>query len=225
MDTPGPYETQAKEAYYFVTLPDPAWPAQRTQEYLESYSRPELANLSIHEAYPGHYIQFLWVQRAPSKVRKLIGCESNAEGWAHYVEQMMLDDGYGNGDPKLRLAQLQDALLRNARYIVAIQLHSGRMSYAEAVAFFMKEGYQTQSAAEFEVRRGTTQPQYLVYTLGKLAILKLRDDYQKLRTDKFCLQDFHDEFLKQGFPPIKLIRRAMVGDEDSLFLPKAGPPH
>src|SRR5205085_9576943 len=124
---------------------------------------------------------FLWVQHAPSKVRKLLGCDTNAEGWAHYCEQMMLDEGYGGGDPKLRLGQLQDALLRDARFIVGLKMHTGKMTFDEGVDFFVKEGYQSRTNGLRETRRGTSDPTYLVYTMGKLQIMKLRDDYKKLR--------------------------------------------
>src|SRR5262249_47553813 len=122
MDTPGPFEKVAKEAFFNVTLPDAKWPAKQVEEYLEGFNRGTIIRAAVHEVYPGHYTQFLWVASAPSKVRKLIGSGTNAEGWAHYTEQMMLDEGYGNGDPKLRLGQLQDALLRDARYIAGIQM-------------------------------------------------------------------------------------------------------
>ncbi len=165
--------------------------------------------------YPGHYVQFLWLKQVRSKVRKLIQAGSNVEGWAHYCEQMMLDEGYGDGDPKLRLGQLQDALLRDARYIVGIEMHTGGMTYEQGIDFFVKEGYQTRANAERETKRGTSDPTYLVYTLGKLQILKLREDYKKLRGDKFSLREFHDRFLQQGGPPIKLVREAMLGDAKS----------
>ena len=129
MDTPGPYEKVAKEAFFNVTLPESGWPADRIAEHMAGFSRPIIVTTAIHEAYPGHYAQFLWLQQVKSKVRKLIQANSNVEGWAHYCEQMMLDEGYGGGDLKLRLAQLQDALLRNARYIVGIGMHTGQMSY------------------------------------------------------------------------------------------------
>jgi len=177
---------------------------------------------AVHEAYPGHYVQFLWVQRAPSKIRKLLGCGSNAEGWAHYTEQMMLDEGYGRAAVseekdthflELRLGQLQDALLRNARYIVGIGMHTGTMTFEQGVDFFEKEGYQSHANAVRETKRGTRDPTYLVYTLGKLQILKLRDDYRKKTGASFTLQQFHDEFLRQGFPPVKIVRRALLGDD------------
>ena len=211
MEAPGPYETKAKEAYYHVTPAESDWSAEKIEEHLQQFNRPVIVSTSAHETYPGHYVQFLWQQKVRSKVRKLLGCNSNIEGWAHYTEQMTLDEGYGNGDSYLRLGQLQDALLRNARFIVGIQMHTGHMSYEEAVDFFMKEGYQSRTNAEREVRRGTIEPTYMYYTYGKLEILKLREDYKKVRGDKFSLSEFHDEFLKQGPAPIPLIRRALAG--------------
>jgi uncharacterized protein (DUF885 family) len=217
MDTPGPYETKAKEAYFNVTLPEKSWKPQQVAEHMAGFNYGTILSTAVHEAYPGHYTQFLWMQQIPSKVRKLIGANSNAEGWAHYTEQMMLDEGYTNGDLKMRLGQLQDALLRNARYMVGIRMHTGQMSYDEAIDYFVKEGYQSRSNGERETKRGTSDPTYLYYTLGKLQILKLREDYKKLRGDKFTLQEFHDSFMKQGFPPIKIIRRAMLGNDSPVL--------
>ncbi len=217
MDTPGPYESVAKEAYFNVTLPEKDWPAKQIEEHMVGFTYAITSNTAVHEAYPGHYIQFLTLKNVKSKVRKLVGCNSNAEGWAHYSEQMMLDEGYGNHDPKLRMGQIIDALLRNARYIVGIQMHTGKMTYEQAIDYFVNEGYQSRTNAEREVKRGTTDPTYLYYTLGKLEILKLREDYKAKLGKKFSLQKFHDEFLKQGFPPIKIIRRVMLGN-DSLTL-------
>ena len=213
MDTPGPYETVAKEAFFNVTLPEQGWTRAATESFMGQFNRATMISVAVHEVYPGHYVQFLWVPSAPSKVRKLLGCGSNAEGWAHYTEQMMLDEGYGNGDPRLRLGQLLDALLRDARYIVGISMHTGKMTFDEAVQFFQTEGYQTQSVAEVETKRGTSDPTYLVYTLGKLEIMKLREDYQEKMKDNFRLQQFHDTFLRQGFPPVKIVRETMLGDD------------
>ncbi len=217
MDTPGPFEKVAKEAYFNVTLPDPNWTKAQTEEYLEGFNRGTIISTAVHEVYPGHYVQFLWIKDAPTKVRKLIGCSSNAEGWAHYGEQMMLDQGYGNGDPKLRLGQLQDALLRDARYIVGIRMHTGKMTIPEAVEFFVKEGYQVRPVAEKEAKRGTSDPTYLVYTLGKLQILKLREDYKKMKGPGYTLQGFHDAFLAQGYPPVKIVRRALLGNDSPVL--------
>lgn len=213
MDTPGPYETVAKEAFFNVTLPEKDWPADRTEDWLRSFHRGTILSTAIHEAYPGHYVQFLWMQHVDSRVRKLLGANSNAEGWAHYSEQMMLDEGYAANDLRMRLGQLQDALLRDARFIVGIEMHTGKMTLSQGVEFFEKEGYQTHETADRESKRGTSDPTYLYYTLGKLQILKLREDYRKLKGASFSLQDFHDNFMKQGYPPIKIVRRALLGDD------------
>jgi uncharacterized protein (DUF885 family) len=217
MDTPGPYEKVAKEAFFNVTLPEPSWTPEHVEEFMESFSRSNNIGTAVHEAYPGHYVQFLWMQTISSKVRKLLGANSNAEGWAHYCEQMMQDEGYGDGDPKLRLGQLQDALLRDARYVVGIQMHTGKMTYEQGIDFFVNEGYQTHAIGEVETKRGTSNPTYLYYTLGKLEIMKLREDYKKKRGSAFTLQDFHDRFMREGFPPIKIVRKALLGDDSPVL--------
>ena len=217
LDPPHPYERVAKEAFFNVTLPEPDWTKEHAEDYLEAFHRGTIISTAVHEVYPGHYAQFLWMKSAPSKVRKLINANSNVEGWAHYTEQMMLDEGYGNGDLKLRMGQLQDALLRNARYVVGIEMHTGRMSMDQAVDFFVKEGYQKRAIGEEEAKRGASDPTYLYYTLGKLEILKLREDYRKLRGPQFTLLEFHDKFLAQGGPPIKIVRRAMLGNDSPVL--------
>ena len=221
MDTPGPYETHATEAYFNVTLPDPSMTPAEVDGYMHAFNIGTVISTAVHEAYPGHYIQFLWVPQAPSKVRKLLGANTDAEGWAHYCEQMMLDEGYGqpgqgakdDRESKfLRLGQLQDALLRNARFIVGIEMHTGKMTVEQAEEFFQKEGYQSKETAVVETKRGAGDPTYLYYTLGKLEIMKLREDVKKKEGAAFSLQKFHDDFLRQGFPPIKIVREAMLGD-------------
>jgi uncharacterized protein (DUF885 family) len=222
MDTPGPFETHAKEAYFNVTLPDPSMTPAQVEGYMHSFNEGTLISTAVHEAYPGHYVQFLWLPQAPSRVRKLLGANTDIEGWAHYTEQMMLDEGYGQPgvgaknereSEFLRLGQLQDALLRDARVIVGIQMHTGTMSVAQAEEFFQKEGYQPRETAVVEAKRGTSDPTYLYYTLGKLEIMKLRADVKKKQGAAFSLEQFHDNFLKQGFPPIKIVRQAMLGDD------------
>jgi len=222
MDTPGPFEQHATEAYFNVTLPDPSMTPAEVEGYMHSFNVGTVISTAVHEAYPGHYIQFLWVPAAPSRVRKLLGASSNAEGWAHYCEQMMLDEGYGQPGAGsktereakfLRLGQLQDALLRNARYIVGIEMHTGKMTIDDALKFFESEGYQSHETAVVETKRGTSDPTYLYYTLGKLEILKLREDLRKKQGASFSLQKFHDAFLEQGFPPIKIVRQALLGDD------------
>jgi len=213
MDTPGAYETKAKEAMFNVTLPEADWKPEKVEEWMQAFNRGTIVSTAIHEVYPGHYTQFLWLQAAPSKTRKVLYNASNAEGWAHYTEQMMLDEGYGKGDPKLRLGQLLDALLRDARFIAGIQMHTGKMTLDQAQKFFVDEGYQVPPVAEEEAKRGTSDPTYLYYTLGKLQILKLREDYRKLRGNEFTLQEFHDRFMRQGSVPMKIIRKSMLGSD------------
>jgi uncharacterized protein (DUF885 family) len=219
MDTPGPYEANATEAFYNITLPDPTWPKEKQEEYLQGYNYPLLSNVSVHEVWPGHYTQFLWVKnnRELSKVRKLTAAGSNAEGWAHYSEEMVLDEGFTGNDPKYRLAQLVDALLRDCRYIVGIKMHTQGMTMAQAREFFVKEGRQQPVVGEMETKRGTGDPTYLMYTLGKLEILKLRADYQRKMGSKFSLQEFHDRFIKAGSPAIKIVRRELMGSDGPLL--------
>ena len=222
MDTPGPFEKVATEGFFNVTLPAPGDTPEQIAGRMAEFNRGTIVSTAVHEAYPGHYIQFLWTPMALSKARKLLGANSNAEGWAHYCEQMMLDEGYGQpgvgaanlSDTRLiQLGQLQDALLRDARFIVGIQLHRGKMSFDEGVDFFEKEGYQTHESGVIETKRGTSDPTYLYYTLGKIEILKLREDVKKKQGAAFSLQKFHDDFLRQGYPAIRIVRKAMLGDD------------
>ncbi|MGH9573910.1 MAG: DUF885 domain-containing protein [Candidatus Acidiferrales bacterium] len=221
MDMPGPFETGSKTAYFNVTLPDPKAPPKEQEELMEEFNIGTVISTAVHEAYPGHYVQLLWLSRAPSKVRKLLGSNTDIEGWAHYCEQMMLDEGYGQPDAGakdqreaklIRLGQLSDALLRNARFAVGIQMHRHQMTFDQAVDYFVKEGYQSHAVGLMEAKRGTGDPTYLYYTLGKLQILKLRADVKKKEGAAFSLEKFHDDFLKQGFPPVKVVRQALLGN-------------
>jgi uncharacterized protein (DUF885 family) len=212
MDSPGPFERVATEAYYYVTPPDAQWDARRRDEHLSFYNRSSLPVISMHEVYPGHYYQYLALKQQPSRVRTALGSASFAEGWAHYCEQMMLDEGFGGNNPKLRLAQLNLALLRLCRYLVGLRLHTQGMSYEQGVDFFMREGYQERVNAEREARRGTLDPTYLVYTLGKMEILKLREEWKARLGTSFRLGEFHDRLLSFGMPPIKVVRLAMLGE-------------
>jgi uncharacterized protein (DUF885 family) len=213
MDTPGAYETKAVEAMFDVTLPESGWKPEKVEEWMQGFNRGTIVSTAIHEVYPGHYTQFLWLQAAPSKTRKVLYNNSNAEGWAHYTEEMMLDEGYGRRDPKLRLGQILDALLRDARFIVGIKMHTGQMTLEQGQTFFVKEGFQVPPMAAVEARRGASDPTYLYYTLGKLQILKLRRDYQRLHGAEFSLREFHDRFMRQGSVPMKIIRKSMLGND------------
>jgi uncharacterized protein (DUF885 family) len=217
MDTPGPFETARLGGFYNMTLPDPRWPADEQADFMRQWYPAMISNVSVHEVYPGHYMQFLYAKSFPSDVRKVYGSNSNSEGWAHYSEQMMLDEGLHAGDPKYKLAQLQDALLRNVRFIVGIKMHTQGMTVEEATRLFETEGHQPHPVAVSEAKRGTSDALYGYYTMGKLAILKLRDDVKKKQGASFSLQKFHDDFLKLGPLPLPLIRKAMLGEEGDLF--------
>jgi uncharacterized protein (DUF885 family) len=223
MDSPGPYEKHSTTAYFNVTLPEKDWAPARVSEYMAAFNRGTIISTSVHEAYPGHYVQFLWVNHTNlSAVRKLTGSATNIEGWAHYCEQMMLDEGYnqpgvGAKDEResrlIRLGQLQDALLRDARFVVGIRMHTQGMTLEQAQDFFVNEGYQSRAIAEVETKRGTSDPTYLYYTLGKLEIMKLRSDLQKKEGADFSLEKFHDDFMRQGGAPIRIVRKALLGDD------------
>jgi hypothetical protein len=221
MDSPGPFEKVAKEAYFNVTLPGPNDTPEEINDLMKSFSTGTIVSISVHEAFPGHFVQFLYTPSFPTKLRKVVGASSNAEGWAHYCEQMMIDEGYaqagvGAKDQRdslfIRLGQLQEAILRDARFVAGIRMHRGDMSYDQAIDFFSKEGYQSRKSAQVEAKRGTSDPTYLYYTLGKLQIYKLREDVRRKQGSNFSLEKFHDDFLKQGYPPIVIVRRAMLGD-------------
>jgi uncharacterized protein (DUF885 family) len=217
MEIPGPFETVATEAYYNMTLPDPKLSAKAADEFMRQWYFAAISNVSVHEVWPGHYLQFLYARQFPSEVRKVFGAASNSEGWAHYCEQMVLDEGFHADDPRYRLAQIQDALLRDARFIVGIRLHTKGMTVPQAEEFFVKEGYQPPPVARSETKRGTSDATYGYYTMGKLMILKLREDYRAKAGKSYSLQAFHDAFVKLGPLPLPLVRRAMLGQVGALF--------
>jgi uncharacterized protein (DUF885 family) len=226
MDTPGPFEKRANEAYYYVTPTENDWPEKQKEEWLTAFNYYTSDVVSIHEAYPGHYVQFLHLNASPaSKVEKIFGSYAFVEGWAHYCEKMMLDEGYGsstNSTPseddvkraaKYRMAQADEALLRLCRLCVSIKMHTQKMSLDEATKFFRENCYYEEKPARQEAMRGTFDPGYLNYTLGKFQILKLRDDYKAQQGDDFSLQKFHNELLDHGMPPIRLLREIMLKDQ------------
>jgi hypothetical protein len=207
MSTPGPFETRATEAFYYVTPVEKSWDAKHAEEHLRLYNPPVVAMINVHEAYPGHYLQFLYAPKFPTKARKLIACGTNAEGWAHYCEQMMVDQGFGGSDPKIRLAQLQEALLRDCRYVVGIKLHTEGWTVEQGAKLFVEKGFQEPANAFEESRRGAYNPTYLYYTFGKLEIQKLRDEY--IAQKKGNLRDFHNAFVAIGSLPIPLVRQIL----------------
>jgi len=226
MDTPGPFEKRATEAYYYVTPTEDGWPEQEKQEWLTAFNYYTSDIVSIHEVYPGHYVQDLHLTASPaSKVEKIFGSYAFIEGWAHYCEKMMIDEGFGspsNSSPsedevkraaKYRMAQADEALLRLCRLCVSIKVHTQNMSIDEATKFFQDNCYYEQKPARQEAMRATFDPGYLNYTLGKLQILKLRDDYKAQQGDEFSLQKFHNELLSHGMPPFRLLREIMLKDK------------
>ncbi len=207
----GPFETQAKEAYYYVTPPEPDWPPEKVEEWMTAFTYHSLWSTCVHEAWPGHYLHGLHTRNAPSAVAKAFGSYAFTEGWAHYCEQMMWETVCPD-DLWARLGQLSDALLRNVRFVCALGLHTGGMTVEEAARRFAEDAFMEPATAEEEAIRGTYDPQYLNYTLGKLMVLKLRDDVRAREGENFDLRRFHDRFLSYGTPPIPVLRRLMLGE-------------
>lgn len=224
MDAPGVFETKATEAYYYVTPTEPDWPQKQKDEWLTAFNYYTTDVVTIHEAYPGHYVQFLALKDSrASRLEKILSSYAYVEGWAHYTEQMLLEQGFGAAGPgasreeqlraaKYRLAQSDEALLRVCRLCCSIKMHTQGMSVAEATKFFTDNCYYEAKPAHDEAVRGTFDPGYLNYTLGKLMILKLRADWQAQEGPRYSLQRFHDELLRYGQPPLPLLRERMLKD-------------
>jgi uncharacterized protein (DUF885 family) len=216
MWTPGPFESKPSRAYYYLTDADPSWPVDRQIDHLRDYNVPTLWSISIHEVYPGHFLHYQHLRRVDSKARKsiLFAPASFVEGWAHYCEQMMMEAGFGRQDPALKLGQLAEALIRLVRFIVGIRLHVEDMSVEQGVRLFKEEAYMEEASARREAERGTFDPTYLVYTAGKLMLLKLRNDYKVQQGKAFSLRSFHDTLLGNGTAPFWLHRQLMLGEDD-----------
>ena len=214
MWTPGPFESKPSRAYYYLTDVDRSWPPERQKEHLRDFNLPTLWNISIHEVYPGHFVQYQHLRGVESKVRKstLFAPASYVEGWAHYCEHMMMEAGFRRGDTTVRLGQLAEALVRLARAVVAIRLHCEDMSVEQGMRFFRDEAYLEEATARREAERGTFDPSYLVYSIGKLMMLKLRSDYKELHGSKYSLRGFHDAVLAQGSAPFWALRRFLLDE-------------
>ncbi len=226
MDTPGPFETKATEAFYYVTPVEADWPEQQKEEWLTSFDHYDTDITSVHEAYPGHYVQFLHLNASSAtNVEKIFGSYAFIEGWAHYCETMMLEQGFGGPKKspgtdeeqkraaKYRMAQASESLLRLCRLCCSIKMHTQNMSVDEATKFFIDNCYYEEKPARSEAVRGTFDYGYLNYTLGKWQILKLRNDYKNQEGDKFSLEKFHNQLLDHGMPPIRLLREIMLKDK------------
>ncbi|MBI2992857.1 MAG: DUF885 domain-containing protein [Gammaproteobacteria bacterium] len=210
---PGPYENNMPSVYY-IAPPDPAWTKEEQQAYIPGTAM--LMYTSVHEVWPGHFLQFLHANRSPSKFGQVFVGYAFAEGWAHYSEEMMWDAGLGKGDPKSRIGQLNQALLRNVRFLSSIGMHTAGMTVEQSEQMFREKAFQDAGTSRQQAARGTFDPAYLNYTMGKLMIRKLREDWTASRGGREAWQAFHDKFLSFGGPPIPLVRKAMLGH-------KAGP--
>jgi uncharacterized protein (DUF885 family) len=220
MWTPGPFENKPSRAYYYLTEVDRAWPADRQKEHMRDFNIPTLWNISIHEVYPGHFLHFRHLRRVESKVRKstLFAPVSFVEGWAHYCEQMMTEAGFRRGDVTIRLGQLAESLVRLARFIVAIRLHCEDLSVEQGMRFFRDEAFLEEATARREAERGTFDPGYLLYSVGKLMMLKLRRDYKEQMGGKYSLRTFHDAVLAHGNAPFWAHRRLLLGEKTDASL-------
>ena len=209
MNPPGPFDSTTAEGIYFVTLVDPTWSPRQQEEWLRSLNRPMLRNITVHEVYPGHYLQFLHFRAgASSLARKVYLSPSFTEGWAHYTEQLAIEAGLGAGGFEAEVAQIHDALLRDCRLLSSIGLHTEGWPVERATDLFRTEAHFEQLPAEREAIRGTFNPEYFCYTLGKLSILSAR---RRFLAPKFggSLRRFHDALLGSGAPPIGLIDRIL----------------
>lgn len=218
MDTPGPFEKTATEAFYYITPVENNWTAKQKEEWLTQFNYYVTDIISIHEAYPGHYVNFLHLNASDAtKIEKIFYSYAFVEGWAHYTEKMMIEEGFGATDSltaaKYHLAQLDESLLRLCRLIVSVKTHCEGMSLADATKFIQDNAYYSYKPAYQEALRGTFDPGYLSYTLGKLQILKLREDYKKQEGANFSLQKFHDTLLSRGTPPVELIREILIRNQ------------
>jgi uncharacterized protein (DUF885 family) len=220
MWTPGPFETRPGRAFYYLTDVDPQWPDDRKEEHLREFNRGALWSISIHEVYPGHFLHYQHLRQVPSKVRRSImfAPTSFVEGWAHYCEQMMVEAGFGRRDGLIHLGQLAEALIRLARFVVGIRLHTEDLSVEQGVRFFRDEAFMEEASARREAERGTFDPTYVVYSAGKLMLLKLRADYQAREGDKYALKAFHDRLLGNGSVPFWAHRRLMLGEDTGALL-------
>ncbi len=221
VDAPGPFEQHSIQSFYYLTLPAPGVNQAQTEHPLQVFNGYAVQIVSIREVYPGHYVQLLYLEHATSKARKLepslkiVG--SNSDGWAHYCEEMMLEQGYGEGDPNLLLTQFQASLVQLCRYIAAIRMHTQGMSVDDAASFFQSEAYMEPATAQREAIRGAFDPGYLDGALGKLEIRKLREDLKQKLGEKFNLKEFHDSFLSFGIAPVKMIREQMLQDNSPVL--------
>lgn len=208
IDPPGPYEKGIPSVYY-ISPPDPSWSKEVQDGYIPG--EPDLLFTTVHEVMPGHFLQFLHANRSNFLFGRVFVGYAFAEGWAHYTEEMMWEAGL-RGTPETHIGQLSNALLRNCRYLSAIGLHTGTMTQAQSEAMFREQCFQDEGNARQQAARGTYDPAYLNYTLGKLMIRKLREDWTAKHGGRSSWKAFHDQFLSYGGPPVPLVRQQMMGE-------------
>ncbi|HEX2914967.1 MAG TPA: DUF885 domain-containing protein [Chloroflexia bacterium] len=222
METPGPFETVATEAHFYITPANEEWPKEQQEDWLSRFNDYTIQVFSMHEAYPGHYLQHIHARTSPSRAAKNLSSYTFVEGWAHYCEQMMLEEGYGREDPlvqaKLQLAQYQEALVRNCRYICSLGLHTQGWTLDQALKFYQENAWMEEITAKREAHRSTFDPGGLNYTLGKLLFYKLRSDYAAEKGDAFSLKEFHNQCLAYGMPPVPLLRLLLLEHDDGKVL-------
>ena len=211
INIPGAWEKNQPSVYY-ISPPNPAWPEDVQADYIAGEA--DLLFTSVHEVWPGHFLNFLHANRAPFFYGRVFVGYAFAEGWAHYTEEMMIEAGLRDGDPETRIGQIGNALLRDARFLSTIGLHTRGWSVEDSKRFFMEEGFQSEGTAIQQAARGTYDPAYLNYTMGKLMIKRLRDDWTATRGGRTAWRDFHDTFLSYGGPPIPLVRMQMMGETE-----------
>jgi uncharacterized protein (DUF885 family) len=216
MWTPGPFATRAQRAFYYITDVDPSWPADRQADHLRDFNYAALWAITIHEVFPGHFLHYQHLRQIDAKLRKSLLFSSTAfvEGWAHYCEQMMVEEGFRKSDTTVRLGQLAEALIRLCRFVVGIRLHCEDLSVEQGVRFFRDEAFLEETSARREAERGTFDPDYVLYSAGKLMLLKLREDYKAHVGAKYSLRDFHDTLLANGTVPIWLHRQLLLGEQN-----------
>ena len=210
--SPGVYD-QGLPAAYFIAPPDPSWPRDVQRKYLKS--KWELLITSVHEVWPGHFLHTLHDNLRPPILGRIFRAYSTVEGWAHYTEEMMVDIGLGDDDPRIHIAQIKWALLRDARMLSALGLHTENWSREKSEEFFRNEAFASPGLAKQQSMRGVFDPDYLGYSLGKLMVLKLREDWTKTRGGRKAWREFHDKFVSYGNAPVPLIRAFMLGASDN----------
>lgn len=220
MDAPGPFSEGSLDAYYNITNVDPAWTEEQKRQHLTYFNYPGLLGVTVHETFPGHFVQLAYMRQVENPLRRVFAPRTLVEGWAHYTEQMVLDETFGDGDPVLRLGQLRRALQRHARWHAGLQMHAFGATIEDVVPQFMEIAYFDEFPARREVIRGTYDPTYLYYALGRMQIFELRDDYQEHMEEEeraFSLREFHDEFLALGLP-VTLARAALLEPRQAPYL-------